>query len=60
MSIAEDLANALRQWAKQFNPAPNNLIVIIHGGSATNDYDLTTLLYKRSIPILVSIGTEKN
>lgn len=59
MSIAEDLANALRQWGKEFNPAPD-LIVIILGGGTTNDYDLATLLYEHSVSILVGIGTEKN
>ena len=65
VSIAESLANALRQWAKEFNAAPD-LIVIIRGGGAVNDlaylndYDLAALLCKRSVPIWVGIGHEKD
>ena len=65
VSIAESLANALRQWAKEFNTAPD-LIVIIRGGGAVNDlaylndYDLAALLCKRSVPIWVGIGHEKD
>ena len=65
VSVAESLANALRQWAKEFNAAPD-LIVIIRGGGAVNDlaylndYDLAALLCKRSVPIWVGIGHEKD
>ena len=65
VSIAESLANALRQWAREFNAAPD-LIVIIRGGGAVNDlaylndYDLAALLCKRSVPIWVGIGHEKD
>lgn len=65
VSIAESLANALRQWAKEFNAAPD-LIVIIRGGGAVNDlaylndYDLAALLCKRSVSIWVGIGHEKD
>ena len=65
VSIAESLANALRQWAKEFNTAPD-LIVIIRGGGAVNDlaylndYNLAALLCKRSVPIWVGIGHEKD
>ena len=65
VSIAESLANALRQWAQNFNTAPD-LIVLIRGGGAVNDlaylndYDLAALLCKRSVPIWVGIGHEKD
>ncbi|RZG48084.1 exodeoxyribonuclease VII large subunit [Acinetobacter wuhouensis] len=65
LSIAESLSNALRQWAKDFKIAPD-LIVIIRGGGAVNDlaylndYDLAALLCKRSVPIWVGIGHEKD
>lgn len=65
LSIAESLSNALRQWAKEFSSAPD-LIVIIRGGGAVNDlaylndYDLAVLLCKRSVPIWVGIGHEKD
>ena len=65
VSIVESLANALRQWAKEFNTAPD-LIVLIRGGGAVNDlaylndYDLAALLCKRSVPIWVGIGHEKD
>ena len=65
VSIAESLAKALRKWAKEFNAAPD-LIVIIRGGGAVNDlaylndYDLAALLCKRSVPIWVGIGHEKD
>ncbi len=65
LSIAESLSNALRQWAKDFKTAPD-LIVIIRGGGAVNDlaylndYDLAALLCKRSVPIWVGIGHEKD
>ncbi len=65
LSITESLSNALRQWAKEFSSAPD-LIVIIRGGGAVNDlaylndYDLAALLCKRSVPIWVGIGHEKD
>ena len=65
VSIAESLANALRQWAQNFNTAPD-LIVLIRGGGAVNDlaylndYNLAALLCKRSVPIWVGIGHEKD
>lgn len=65
LSIAESLSNALRQWAKEFSSAPD-IIVIIRGGGAVNDlaylndYDLAALLCKRSVPIWVGIGHEKD
>ncbi|WP_151751987.1 exodeoxyribonuclease VII large subunit [Acinetobacter bereziniae] len=65
LSIAESLSNALRQWAKEFSSAPD-LIVIIRGGGAINDlaylndYDLAALLCKRSVPIWIGIGHEKD
>lgn len=64
-SIIESLSNGLRQWAKDFN-FPPDLIVIIRGGGAVNDlaylndYDLAALLCKRSVPIWVGIGHEKD
>ena len=65
VSIMESLATGLRQWAKDFNAAPD-LIVLIRGGGAVNDlaylndYDLAALLCKRSVPIWVGIGHEKD
>lgn len=65
VSIIDALGNGLRQWAKEFNAAPD-LIVIIRGGGAVNDlaylndYDLAALLCKRSVPIWVGIGHEKD
>ncbi|MGY0202235.1 exodeoxyribonuclease VII large subunit [Acinetobacter soli] len=65
VSIIHSLGDGLRQWAKDFNSAPD-LIVIIRGGGAVNDlaylndYDLAALLCKRSIPIWVGIGHEKD
>ena len=64
-SISEALANALRQWAKDLSTQPD-LIVIIRGGGAVNDlaylndYNLAALLCKRSVPIWVGIGHEKD
>lgn len=64
-SISETLANALRQWAKDLSTPPD-LIVIIRGGGAVNDlaylndYNLAALLCKRSVPIWVGIGHEKD
>lgn len=65
VSIINSLGDSLRQWAKDFNSAPD-LIVIIRGGGAVNDlaylndYDLAALLCKRSVPIWVGIGHEKD
>ncbi|WP_180178204.1 exodeoxyribonuclease VII large subunit [Acinetobacter sp. YH01005] len=64
-SIRNALALGLRQWANDFQTAPD-LIVIIRGGGAVNDlaylndYDLAVLLSKRSVPIWVGIGHEKD
>lgn len=64
-SISEALANALRQWVKDLSTPPD-LIVIIRGGGAVNDlaylndYNLAALLCKRSVPIWVGIGHEKD
>ncbi len=65
VSIISSLGDGLRQWAKAFDAAPD-LIVIIRGGGAVNDlaylndYDLAALLCKRSVPIWVGIGHEKD
>ena len=65
VSIINSLGDGLRQWAKDFKTAPD-LIVIIRGGGAVNDlaylndYDLAALLCKRSVPIWVGIGHEKD
>ena len=64
-SIMQNLAQALKQWAQTYNTAPD-LIVIIRGGGAVNDlaylndYDLAALLCKRSVPVWVGIGHEKD
>ncbi|WP_374527293.1 exodeoxyribonuclease VII large subunit [Acinetobacter sp.] len=64
-SIIESLSSGLRQWANDFD-SPPDLIVIIRGGGAVNDlaylndYDLAALLCKRSVPIWVGIGHEKD
>lgn len=64
-SIKDALAQGLRQWAANYSTAPD-LIVIIRGGGAVNDlaylndYDLAALLCKRSVPIWVGIGHEKD
>jgi exodeoxyribonuclease VII large subunit len=64
-SIIESLSAGLRQWANDFG-SPPDLIVIIRGGGAVNDlaylndYDLAALLCKRSVPIWVGIGHEKD
>ncbi len=61
----QSLAQALRQWAQTFSQAPD-LIVIIRGGGSVNDlaylndYELAALLCKRSVPIWVGIGHEKD
>ena len=65
VSIIDALGNSLRQWALNFDTAPD-LIVIIRGGGAVNDlaylndYNLAALLCKRSVPIWVGIGHEKD
>jgi len=65
VSIISSLGDGLRQWAKDFDAAPD-LIVIIRGGGAVNDlaylndHDLAALLCKRSVPIWVGIGHEKD
>ena len=65
VSIIDALGNGLRQWASNFDTAPD-LIVIIRGGGAVNDlaylndYDLAALLCKRSVPIWVGVGHEKD
>lgn len=64
-SIIQVLGSALRQWAQDYSIAPD-LIVIIRGGGAVNDlaylndYDLAALLCKRTVPIWVGIGHEKD
>ena len=64
-SIMQTLASALKQWAQAYQSAPD-LIVIIRGGGAVNDlaylndYDLAALLCKRTVPIWVGIGHEKD
>ena len=65
VSIIDSLGKGLRQWALNFDTAPD-LIVIIRGGGAVNDlaylndYHLAALLCKRSVPIWVGIGHEKD
>ncbi|RSO36500.1 exodeoxyribonuclease VII large subunit [Acinetobacter lactucae] len=64
-SLIESLGSGLRQWASTFN-FPPDLIVIIRGGGAVNDlaylndYELAALLCKRSVPVWVGIGHEKD
>lgn len=64
-SIMQSLAQALKQWAQTYHCAPD-LIVIIRGGGAVNDlaylndYALAALLCKRSVPVWVGIGHEKD
>lgn len=64
-SIIESLSTGLKQWASRFK-SPPDLIVIIRGGGAVNDlaylndYNLAALLCKRSVPIWVGIGHEKD
>ena len=65
VNIIDALGYGLRQWALNFDSAPD-LIVIIRGGGAVNDlaylndYNLAALLCKRSVPIWVGIGHEKD
>ncbi|USP39373.1 exodeoxyribonuclease VII large subunit [Acinetobacter sp. XS-4] len=64
-SLIESLGSGLRQWASIFN-FPPDLIVIIRGGGSVNDlaylndYELAALLCKRTVPIWVGIGHEKD
>lgn len=64
-SIISSLSSGLRQWASDYKDPPD-LIVIIRGGGAVNDlaylndYDLAALLCKRSVPVWVGIGHEKD
>lgn len=64
-SIRDALAQGLKQWVKDFE-LPPDLIVFIRGGGSVNDlaylndYDLAVLLCKRSVPIWVGIGHEKD
>lgn len=64
-SLIESLGTGLRQWASTFT-FPPDLIVIIRGGGSVNDlaylndYELAALLCKRSVPIWVGIGHEKD
>ncbi|MDQ9947940.1 MULTISPECIES: exodeoxyribonuclease VII large subunit [Acinetobacter] len=64
-SLIESLGSGLRQWASAFS-FPPDLIVIIRGGGSVNDlaylndYELAALLCKRSVPIWVGIGHEKD
>lgn len=64
-SVISSLSSGLRQWASDYKDPPD-LIVIIRGGGAVNDlaylndYDLAALLCKRSVPVWVGIGHEKD
>lgn len=64
-SLIESLGIGLRQWASTFT-FPPDLIVIIRGGGSVNDlaylndYELAALLCKRTVPIWVGIGHEKD
>ncbi len=64
-SLIESLGSGLRQWASTFT-FPPDLIVIIRGGGSVNDlaylndYELAALLCKRTVPIWVGIGHEKD
>ncbi|MHC3125337.1 exodeoxyribonuclease VII large subunit [Acinetobacter sp. GN11] len=64
-SLIESLGSGLRQWASTFKFTPD-LIVIIRGGGSVNDlaylndYELAALLCKRTVPIWVGIGHEKD
>lgn len=65
ISIRDSLITALKQWVKDYEVAPD-LIVLIRGGGSVNDlaylndYDLAALLCKRTVPIWVGIGHEKD
>ncbi|WP_287907487.1 exodeoxyribonuclease VII large subunit [Acinetobacter sp.] len=64
-SIISSLSSSLKQWAAQ-SKVPPDLIVIIRGGGSVNDlaylndYDLAALLCRRSVPVWVGIGHEKD
>lgn len=64
-SVISSLSSGLRQWASDYKDPPD-LIVIIRGGGAVNDlaylndHDLAALLCKRSVPVWVGIGHEKD
>lgn len=64
-SLIESLGSGLRQWASTYK-FPPDLIVIIRGGGSVNDlaylndYELAALLCKRTVPIWVGIGHEKD
>ncbi|MCW8039351.1 MULTISPECIES: exodeoxyribonuclease VII large subunit [Acinetobacter] len=64
-SIISALGQGLRQWASDFT-SPPDLIVIIRGGGAVNDlaylndFDLAALLCKRTVPVWVGVGHEKD
>ena len=63
-SIIGSLVSNLKQWATQ-SKIPSDLIVIIRGGGSSQrfglyDYDLAALLCRRSVPIWVGIGHEKD
>lgn len=64
-SIMSALGQGLRQWASDFT-SPPDLIVIIRGGGAVNDlaylndFDLAALLCKRTVPVWVGVGHEKD
>lgn len=64
-SIISALSQGLRQWAQDFDVAPD-LIVVIRGGGAVNDlaylndYNLAALLCKRTVPVWVGIGHERD
>lgn len=64
-SLIESLGTGLWQWASTFT-FPPDLIVIIRGGGSVNDlaylndYELAALLCKRTVPIWVGIGHEKD
>jgi exodeoxyribonuclease VII large subunit len=63
--ISAALSIGLREWAIRHDFAPD-LIVIIRGGGAVNDlaylndYQLAALLCKRTVPIWVGIGHERD
>ena len=64
MSIIDALGKSLRQWALNFDTAPD-LISIIRRGVVNdlvylNGYNLAALFCKRSVPIWASIGHEKD
>ncbi|WP_151840843.1 exodeoxyribonuclease VII large subunit [Acinetobacter soli] len=64
-SVISSLSSGLKQWASDYKDPPD-LIVIIRGGGAVNDlaylndYDLAALLCKRSVPVWIGIGHEKD